>query len=96
MEQPQTQEPTPSPTVVMVPGPSNILSQTVFPFFDIQSEAWSLFFARVTPSNAPHPSNSDMRKPVSNIQIFHSVPLGNTANTVQTYRLIKTLRALRD
>lgn len=95
-KQPQTQEPTPSPTVVMVPNPSDILSQTVFPLIDIQSEVWSLFFARVTPSNAPHPSNSDIRKPVSNIQIFHSVPLGNTANTVQTYRLVKSLKVLRD
>jgi hypothetical protein len=96
VEQPQTQEPTPSPTVVMVPDPSNILSQIVFPLIDIQSEAWSLFFARVTPSNAPHPLNSDIRKPVSNIQIFHSVPLGNTANMVQTYRLVKSLKVLRD
>jgi hypothetical protein len=95
-EQPQTQEPTPTPTVVMVPDPSDILSQTVFPLIDIQSEAWSLFFARVTPSNALHPSNSDIRKPVSNIQIFHSVPLGNTANTVQTYRLVKSIKVLRD
>ncbi|KAF2245115.1 hypothetical protein BU26DRAFT_77053 [Trematosphaeria pertusa] len=95
-EQLQTQELTPSPTVVMVPDLSDILSQTVFPLIDIQSEAWSLFFARVTPSNAPHLSNSDIRKPVSNIQIFHSVPLGNTANTVQTYRLVKSLKVLRD
>jgi hypothetical protein len=86
-EQPQTQEPKPSP--------SDILSQTVFPLIDIHSEAWSLFFARVTPSNAPDPSNSDIRKPVSNIQIFHSVLLGNTANTVQTYRLVKSLKVLR-
>ncbi|PVH91768.1 hypothetical protein DM02DRAFT_606179 [Periconia macrospinosa] len=68
----------------------------VFPLIDIQSEAWSLFFARVTPSNTLHPSNSGIRKPVSNIQIFHSVPLGNTANTVQTYRLVKSLKVLRD
>jgi hypothetical protein len=95
-EQPQTQEPIPSLTVVMVPDPSDVLSQTVFPLIDIQSEAWSLFFARVTPSNAPHLSNSDIRKPLSKIQIFHSVPLGNTANTVQTYRLIKSLKVLRD
>ena len=95
-EQPQTQEPTPPLTVAMVPDPSDILSQTVFPLIDIQSEAWSLFFARVTPSKAPHPSNSDIRKPMSNIQIFHSVPLGNTANTVQTYRLVKSLKVLRD
>ncbi|KAF9733994.1 hypothetical protein PMIN03_006622 [Paraphaeosphaeria minitans] len=94
--QPQTQEPTPSPTVVMVPDPSDILSQTVFPLINIQFEAWSLFFARVTTSNAPHLSNSDIRKPMSNIQIFYSVPLGNTANTVQTYRLIKSLKVLRD
>jgi hypothetical protein len=79
------QEPTPSPTVMMVPDPSHILSQTIFPFIDIQSEAWSLFFDRVMPSNAPHPSSLDMCKPVSNIQIFHSIPLGNTANTVQIY-----------
>ncbi|PSN58927.1 hypothetical protein BS50DRAFT_641365 [Corynespora cassiicola Philippines] len=95
-EQPQAQEPIPSPTVVMAPDPSDFLSQTVFPLIDIQSEAWSLFLARVTPSNALYPSNSNIRKPVSNIQIFHSVPLGNTANTVQTYRLVKSLRVLRD
>ncbi|KAF2462914.1 uncharacterized protein BDR25DRAFT_320402 [Lindgomyces ingoldianus] len=95
-QQPQTQEPTPTPAVVMVPDPSDILSQTEFPLVDIQSEAWSLFFARVMPSNAPPPSNSDIRKPLSNIQIFHSVPLGNTANTVQTYRLVKSLKVLRD
>jgi hypothetical protein len=95
-EQPQTQEPTPSLTVVMVPDPSDILSQTVFPLINIQSEAWLLFFAQVTPSNAPHLSNSDIRRPVSKIQIFHSVPLGNTANTVQTYRLVKSLKVLRD
>lgn len=76
-EQPQTQEPTPTPTVVMVPDPSDMLSPTAFPLIDIQSEAWSLFFARITPSNAPHPSNSDIRKLGSSIQIFHSVPLGN-------------------
>lgn len=86
----------PSLTIVMVADPSDILPQTVFPLIDIQSEAWSLFFARVTPSNALHPSNSDMRKPVSNIQIFHSVPLGNMANPVQTYRLVKSLKVLRD
>jgi hypothetical protein len=95
-EQPQAQEPIPSPTVVMVPDPSNFLSQTVFPLIDIQSETWSLFFARVTPLYALPPSNSDIRKPVSNIQIFHSVPLGNTANTVQAYRLVKSLKVLRD
>jgi hypothetical protein len=76
------QEPTPSPTVVMVPDLSHILPQTVFSFIDIQSEAWSLFFARVMLSNPPHPSSLDMCKPVSNIQIFYSIPLGNTANTV--------------
>ncbi|KAF2740440.1 hypothetical protein EJ04DRAFT_455555 [Polyplosphaeria fusca] len=95
-EQPQAQKPTPSPIVVMVPDPSDFLSQTVFPLIDIQSEVWSLFFARVTPLNALHPSNSDIRKPVSHIQIFHSVPLGNTANTVQTYRLIRSLKVLKD
>lgn len=95
-EQPRAQESIPSPSVAMVPDPSDFLSQTVFPLIDIQSEAWSLFLARVTPSNALHPSNSDIRKPVSNIQIFHSIPLGNTANTVQTYRLVKSLKVLRD
>ena len=80
----------------MVPDPSDFLSQTVFPLIDIQSEAWSLFLARVMPSNALHPSSSDIRKPVSNVQIFHSIPLGNTANTVQTYRLVKSLKVLRD
>jgi len=34
-EQPQTQEPTPALTVVMVPDPSDILSQIVFPLIDI-------------------------------------------------------------
>jgi hypothetical protein len=95
-EQPQAQEPISSPTVVVVPDPSEVLSQTVFPLIDIQSEAWSLFFARVTPSNALHPSNLDIRKPVSNIQIFHSVPLGNTMNTVQTYQLVKSSKVRRD
>jgi hypothetical protein len=95
MSQTQMQELTPPPTVVMVPDPSDILSQTVFPLIDVQSEAWSLFFARVTPSTASHTSNSDNRRPVSNIQIFHSVPLGNTANMVQTYRLVKSLKVLR-
>lgn len=95
-EQSQTLESIPSPPVVMVPDPSDFLSQTVFPLIDIQSEAWSLFLARVMPSNALHSSSSDIRKPVSNIQIFHSIPLGNTANTVQTYRLVKSLKVLRD
>ncbi|CAI6342380.1 unnamed protein product [Periconia digitata] len=95
-EQSQAQEAIPSPTVVMVPDPSDFLSQIVFPLIDIQSEVWSLFFARVTPSNALRPSNLDICKPVSNIQIFHSVPLGNTANTVQAYRLVKSLKVLRD
>ena len=72
----QTQESIPSPPVVMVPDPSDFLSQTVFPLIDIQPEAWLLFFARVTPLYALHSSNSDIRRPVSNIQIFHSVPLG--------------------
>jgi hypothetical protein len=95
-EQPQAQGPSLSPNVVMVPNPSDILSQTVFPLIDIQSEVWSLFFARVMPSQTLHPSNSDTRRPVSKIQIFHSVPIGNTANTVQTYRLVKSLKVLRD
>ncbi|KAL5397982.1 hypothetical protein PMIN03_012822 [Paraphaeosphaeria minitans] len=95
-EQPQTQGTDPVSHRRDDPESSDILSQTVFPLIDIQSEAWSLFFARVTPSNARHPSNSDLRTPVSNIQIFHSVPLGNTANTVQTYRLVKSLKVLRD
>jgi hypothetical protein len=93
MSQPQMQEPTPPPTVVMVPDPANILSRTIFPLIDVQSEAWSLFFARVTPSSTP---NTYTRKPRSEIQIFHSVPLGNTTNTVQTYRLIKSLKVLRE
>lgn len=33
---------------------------------------------------------------MSNIQSFYSVPLGNTANTVQTHRLVKSLKVLRD
>jgi hypothetical protein len=95
-EQPQIREPTPTTTVVMVPDLSGILSQTVFPPIDVQSETWSLFFAFVTTSNAPHPSNSDIGRPVTNIRIVDSVPLGNTANTVQTYRLVKSLKVLRD
>jgi hypothetical protein len=95
-DHPQTQELTPSPTVVTVSDTSDILSQIVFPLVDIQSEAWSLFFARVSPLNTPHLSKSGIRKPMSNIQIFHSVPLGNTANTVQTYRLVKNLKVLRN
>lgn len=62
-EQPQTQDPTPSPTVVMVTDSSDILLQTEFLLTHIQSEAWSLFLAWVTPSNAPYPSNSELRKP---------------------------------
>jgi hypothetical protein len=96
VERSQTQEATPSPTVMMVPGASNLLSQTVFPLIDIQSEAWSLFFARVMPANALHLSKSLIRKPGLAIQIFHSVPLGNTANMVQTYRLLKSLKVLRE
>jgi hypothetical protein len=93
-KQPQVQEPTPTPTIVMVPAPSDILLQTVFPLIDVQSEAWSLFFVRVTPSNAPHPLNSDIRRPVSNIEISYSVPLRNMTNTVQICQSIVSCMCL--
>jgi len=95
-DQPQAQQSTASPSAIRMPDPSDVLSQTVFPLIDIQSDTWSLFFARVTPSNAAQPSHPGIRKPASNIQVFHSVPLGTTSSTVQTYRLVKSLRVLRN
>ncbi|CAA9959554.1 hypothetical protein PTMSG1_02971 [Pyrenophora teres f. maculata] len=91
---PQTQNPTPPPaTDVVNPDPINLISQIVFPLLSVQSESWSLFFGRVsTPPDIP---NSDIRKPASHIQIFHSIALGNTANTAQTYRLVKSLEVLK-
>ncbi|CAE7021382.1 hypothetical protein HRS9139_01082 [Pyrenophora teres f. teres] len=91
---PQTQNPTPPPaTDVVNPDPINLISQIVFPLLSVQSESWSLFFGRVsTPHDIP---NSDIRKPASHIQIFHSIALGNTANTAQTYRLVKSLEVLK-
>lgn len=91
---PQTQTPTPSPTNdVVTPDPIHLISQIVFPLLDVQSESWSLFFGRV--STPPGMSSSDIRKPASHIQILHSVALGNTANTAQTYRLVKNLKVLK-
>jgi len=94
ISQSQTQQPTPTPTIDAVsPDPTDLLSQIVFPLLDVQSESWSLFFGRV--SISPDTSSLDIRKPASHIQIFHSIALGNTANTVQTYRLVKSLKVLR-
>ncbi|KAF2105199.1 hypothetical protein BDV96DRAFT_592897 [Lophiotrema nucula] len=94
ISQSQTQQPTPTPTIDAVsPDPTDLLSQIVFPLLDVQSESWSLFFGRV--SISPDTTSSDIRKPASHIQIFHSIALGNTANTAQTYRLVKSLRVLR-
>ncbi|RMZ68309.1 hypothetical protein GMOD_00009914 [Pyrenophora seminiperda CCB06] len=89
----QMQHPTPTPTVDDVrPNPTDLLSQIVFPLLDIQSESWSLFFARASVSTS---ALSLGAKPTSHIQIFHSITLGNTANITQTYRLIKSLKVLR-
>jgi hypothetical protein len=79
--------------VTVVPHPSHILSQTVFPLIDVECGMWTLFLARVTSSSA---LPKGFRKPMSNIRIFESVPLGNTVDMVQTYRLVKSLRVLRD
>ncbi|KAF2802870.1 uncharacterized protein BDZ99DRAFT_576470 [Mytilinidion resinicola] len=87
-------QPTPTPTIDAVsPDPTDLLSQIVFPLLDVQSESWSLFFGRV--SISPDTSSLHIRKPASHIQIFHSIALGNTANTAQTYRLVKSLKVLR-
>ncbi|KAF2626363.1 hypothetical protein BU25DRAFT_411764 [Macroventuria anomochaeta] len=91
-----TQQPTPTPTTHSIsPVITGLLSQIVFPLIDVQSENWSLFLGRVCTDTLISMSNPNMRKPASPIHIFHSIPLGNTANTVQTYRLIKSLKALR-
>jgi hypothetical protein len=79
--------------VTEVPDLSRILSQTVFPLIDVECGTWTLFLARVTPSSA---LPKGFHKPMSNIRIFESVPLGNTMYTLQTYRLVKSLRVLRD
>ena len=71
------------------------LSQVVFPLLDVQSENWSLFLGRVSSDTSTSMSSSSMRKPASPIHIFHSIPLGNTTNTAQTYQLIECLKALR-
>jgi hypothetical protein len=76
-------------------GQLDIISQTVFPLIDVQSETWSLFLARVTPSDGSKPAGSKDHVPESSTEIFHSRPLGNTASPVQTYRLLKNLRVLR-
>jgi hypothetical protein len=80
--------------VRVVSDPSNLLSRTVFPLIDVECGTWTLYLARVTPSSAL--PNVDARRPMSTIRIFESVPLGNTVNTVRTYRLVKSLRVLRD
>ncbi len=49
----------------------------------------------IIPRSGAAAAGSNMRKPASPIRIFHSTPLGNTANTIQTYRLIKSLKVLR-
>lgn len=59
---------------------TDLPTQIVFSLLDVQSESWSLFLGRV--SISPETSGSDIRKPASHIQIFHSIALGNTANTV--------------
>ena len=90
----QKQQQTPSSTTHSTsPDSTDLLSQIVFPLLDVQSESWSLFFGRVASPSTP---NSEIRKPASSIQIFHSVALGNTANTIQTYRLVKSLKVLRE
>ncbi|KAF2876860.1 hypothetical protein BDV95DRAFT_624998 [Massariosphaeria phaeospora] len=96
-----TQQPTPTLAIEAATShePTPLLSQIVFPLLDIQSEPWSLFLARVsvTSPNPPNTPSLDthIRKPASHIQIFHSLPLGNTANTAQTYRLARSLKVLR-
>ncbi|KAF1916589.1 hypothetical protein BDU57DRAFT_238094 [Ampelomyces quisqualis] len=75
------------------PDHINLISQIVFPLLAVQSGSWSLFLGRVSAS--PNLSNSEIRKPASHIQIFHSVALGNTANIAQTYRLVKSLKVLK-
>jgi hypothetical protein len=88
------QLPTPTPTIdINIPDATALLSQIVFPLVDVQSDSWSLFFGRIS-SDTSMPT-SRTQKPASRIHIFHSVPLGNTTNTVQTYRLIKSLKVLR-
>lgn len=86
------QLPTPTPTIdINIPESTALLSQIVFPLVDVQSDSWSLFFGRISSDT----STSRTQKPASRIHIFHSVPLGNTTNMVQTYRLIKSLKVLR-
>ncbi|KAF2628859.1 hypothetical protein BU25DRAFT_447815 [Macroventuria anomochaeta] len=90
------QQPTPTPTIDAIsPGTALPLSDTVFPLLSVQSESWSLFFGRVSSNTSTSMSDLYVRKPASRIHIFHSIPLGNTANTVQTYRLVKSLKVLR-
>jgi hypothetical protein len=85
---------TPGLTIMAVADPSIVLSHTVFPLIEVQAKTWSLSFARVTPSSAL--PNAVSCKPLSNIKIFESITLGNTGSVVQTYRLVKSLRVLRD
>ncbi|KAF2029780.1 hypothetical protein EK21DRAFT_89553 [Setomelanomma holmii] len=92
----QTRQPTPVPTMKSIStGATALLSQIVFPLLDVQSENWSLFLGRVSPDLLTSMSSSKMQEPDSPIQIFHPITLGDTANTVQTYRLVKSLKALR-
>ncbi|CBX91614.1 predicted protein [Plenodomus lingam JN3] len=93
--QPQTQDLAQPCTINNVnPDPKHLISQIVFPLLSVQSDVWYLFFGRVsTPPGIA--DNSDIRKPASPIQIFFSVALGSTANITQTYRLVKSLKALR-
>ncbi|KAH9859269.1 hypothetical protein J1614_012183 [Plenodomus biglobosus] len=92
----QTQQQNPAPTTnTFSLDAAALLSQIVFPLLDVQSENWSLFLGRVCPDLLTSMSSSNIQKPSLPIQIFHSIPLGNTANIIQTYRLVKSLKALR-
>ncbi|KAF2034803.1 hypothetical protein EK21DRAFT_56234 [Setomelanomma holmii] len=73
----------------------DLILQIVFPLLDGQSENWSFFLGRVSPNLLTSTSSLKIQEPASPIQILSSMTLGNTANTVQTYRLVKGLKALR-
>lgn len=78
------------------PRTTRLLSEVIFPLLCVHGESWELYLGRVCPEAATSLPTSTLRRPVSRVEIYSSVPLGKTSDIVQVYRLVKSLRLLNE
>ncbi|KAI0867219.1 hypothetical protein GGS24DRAFT_486286 [Hypoxylon argillaceum] len=75
---------------------ATVLGNMIFPLVFVDADEWTVMFARPMAS-APAPVLGPLRpRDLDKLEIYTKISLGSTETIIGTYRLLASLRALRD